>query len=88
MYYRIKEKREDNGSFKETYINTKLDGETVFEIVQAIEACADFSLYECFRNAYCKAWKKLLDILETETDDRSAMNNTSIIMSRARLEAS
>ena len=88
MYFKIKEQRLDNGRVKETYINTKLDVETVFEVNEAIEACCDFSLYDCFKKAYTKAWNKLLDILETETDDYKALDMTSIIMAHARLEAS
>lgn len=88
MYFKIKEHRLDNGQVKETYINTKLDIDTVYEVAEAIDACYDFTLYKCFRAAYTKAWNKLLDLLETETDNRKAVNHISIIMSRARLEAS
>lgn len=86
MYYKLKEKLNKDGTVREGYINTKLDMDTVYEISQSIDACADFSIYDCFREAYTKAWNKLLDVLRTETDNNRAINITSIIMSRARVE--
>ena len=88
MYYKLKEKLNKDGTVMEGYINTKLDMDTVYEISQSIEACADFSIYDCFREAYTKAWNKLLDVLKTETDNIKAIDTTSVIMSRARAEVS
>lgn len=88
MYYKLKEKIDKNGNILEGYINTKLDMDTVYEISQSIDACADFSIHDCFKEAYTKAWNRLLDILRTETDNDRAINITSIIMSRARVEVS
>ena len=88
MYYKLKEKLDSNGMVLEGYVNTQLNMETVYEISQSIDACADFSIYDCFREAYTKAWNMLLMLLKTETDNIKAINIASKIMSRARLEVS
>lgn len=88
MYYKIKEKLSNDGTVIQGYINTLLDMETVYEISQAIDACADFSIYECYRESYMKAWNLLIGLLRTSTNNTLAINTASIIMSRARMEVS